>query len=155
MHKMNQSMWPWEGALRTEEWQRAAGWCETVFGSSQLAFESFAGSQWQRQRCVRQSVWFALRMISAYLRIARCEAEWYHGVALLRLLRQMPGDGVFLLFQALMKDEEREDVRTLQSQSCREKMAESLGWQQGFCGDRRLQQAEILWVREKRRALNF
>ena len=66
-------------------------------------------------------------MISAYLRIARCEAEWYHGVALLRLLRQMSGDGVFLLFQALMKDEEREDVRTLQSQSCREKMAESLG----------------------------
>lgn len=60
-------------------------------------------------------------MISAYLRIARCEAEWYHGVALLRLLRQMSGDGVFLLFQALMKDEEREDVRTLQSQSCREK----------------------------------
>ena len=39
----------------------------------------------------------------------------------------MPGDGVFLLFQALMKDEEREDVRTLQSQSCREKMSESLG----------------------------
>ena len=45
---------------------------------------------------------------------------------ILRLLSES-GDGVFLLFQALMKDEEREDVRTLQSQSCREKMAESLG----------------------------